>query len=121
MRSLCIPGRVGGCRSEASGQPGTSRPTNGAPSRRVGPRDLAGHAPRTVRPNWEAAVRRGVELTLALLALLVLAVPMIVIGLVVRWSSVGPALFQQQRVGFGGRSFTMYKFRTMRTGVGDEM
>jgi lipopolysaccharide/colanic/teichoic acid biosynthesis glycosyltransferase len=56
-----------------------------------------------------------------LLALLVLAVPMIIIGLVVRWSSVGPALFQQQRVGFGGRSFTMYKFRTMRTGVGDEM
>ncbi|MDT7558433.1 MAG: hypothetical protein QOI68_2903, partial [Pseudonocardiales bacterium] len=39
----------------------------------------------------------------------------------IRWTSVGPALFQQQRVGFGGRTFTMYKFRTMHTGVGDEM
>jgi lipopolysaccharide/colanic/teichoic acid biosynthesis glycosyltransferase len=46
---------------------------------------------------------------------------LIVIGLVIRWTSVGPALFQQQRVGLGGKTFTMYKFRTMRTGVGDEM
>ncbi|WP_414710538.1 sugar transferase [Pseudonocardia sp.] len=58
---------------------------------------------------------------MALIALLVLAIPLIVIGLVIRWTSVGPALFQQQRVGFGGKTFTMYKFRTMRTGVGDEM
>jgi lipopolysaccharide/colanic/teichoic acid biosynthesis glycosyltransferase len=62
-----------------------------------------------------------VDLTVALVALLVLAIPLIVIGLVIRWTSVGPALFQQQRVGFGGKTFTMYKFRTMRTGVGDEM
>ncbi|HEY2207631.1 MAG TPA: sugar transferase [Pseudonocardia sp.] len=55
------------------------------------------------------------------LALLVLAIPLIVIGMMIRWTSVGPALFQQQRVGYGGRAFTMYKFRTMRTGVGDEM
>ena len=112
---------MGGCRSAASGQLGTNRPANEAPSRRTEPTDPAGRAPRAVRPTWEATVRRGIELILVTLALLVLAIPMIVIGLVVRWSSVGPALFQQQRVGFGGRSFTMYKFRTMRTGVGDEM
>jgi lipopolysaccharide/colanic/teichoic acid biosynthesis glycosyltransferase len=46
---------------------------------------------------------------------------MVIIGLVIRWTSLGPALFRQQRVGLGGRTFTMYKFRTMRTGVGDEM
>jgi lipopolysaccharide/colanic/teichoic acid biosynthesis glycosyltransferase len=57
----------------------------------------------------------------SLAALLVLGIPLIVIGLVIRWTSVGPALFQQQRVGLGGKTFTMYKFRTMRTGVGDEM
>src|SRR5882762_1447733 len=71
--------------------------------------------------TWESVARRAVDLTVAILALLVLAVPMIVIGLVIRWTSVGPALFQQQRVGLGGKTFTMYKFRTMRTGVGDEM
>jgi lipopolysaccharide/colanic/teichoic acid biosynthesis glycosyltransferase len=62
-----------------------------------------------------------VDLTVSLAALLVLGIPLIVIGLVIRWTSVGPALFQQQRVGLGGKTFTMYKFRTMRTGVGDEM
>ncbi|WP_414710918.1 sugar transferase [Pseudonocardia sp.] len=74
-----------------------------------------------VAATWESVARRAVDLTVAGLGLLVLSIPLIVIGLVIRWTSVGPALFQQQRVGFGGRSFTMYKFRTMRTGVGDEM
>ncbi|WP_245607284.1 sugar transferase [Pseudonocardia spinosispora] len=72
-------------------------------------------------PTWEAVARRTVDVTLSALALIVLAIPLLVIALVVRWTSNGPALFQQSRVGLGGRSFTMYKFRTMRTGVGDEM
>jgi lipopolysaccharide/colanic/teichoic acid biosynthesis glycosyltransferase len=71
--------------------------------------------------TWESIARRAVDLTVTIVALLVLAIPLIVIGLVIRWTSVGPALFQQRRVGYGGTTFTMYKFRTMRTGVGDEM
>jgi lipopolysaccharide/colanic/teichoic acid biosynthesis glycosyltransferase len=71
--------------------------------------------------TWESVARRAVDLTMSLAALLVLGIPLTVIGLVIRWTSVGPALFQQQRVGLGGKTFTMYKFRTMRTGVGDEM
>ncbi|HEY2203917.1 MAG TPA: sugar transferase [Pseudonocardia sp.] len=62
-----------------------------------------------------------IDVTVAVLALLLLAIPMLVIGMIIRWTSAGPALFQQQRVGLGGRSFTMYKFRTMRTGASDEM
>jgi lipopolysaccharide/colanic/teichoic acid biosynthesis glycosyltransferase len=68
-----------------------------------------------------SALRRALDLIVAALALAVLAIPMLVIGLMIRWTSLGPSLFQQRRVGQGGRSFTMYKFRTMRTGVGDEM
>ncbi|MBO0849918.1 MAG: sugar transferase [Pseudonocardia sp.] len=71
--------------------------------------------------TWESVARRAVDLAVAVLTLTVLAIPMIIIGLTIKWTSVGPALFQQQRVGLGGRTFTMYKFRTMRTGVGDEM
>jgi lipopolysaccharide/colanic/teichoic acid biosynthesis glycosyltransferase len=77
--------------------------------------------PLPTAATWESVARRIVDLTVATLGLLVLAIPLIVIGMMIRWTSVGPALFQQQRVGFGGRTFTMYKFRTMHTGVGDEM
>jgi len=62
----------------------------------------------------------ALDLTAASLALLVLAVPLIVIGLMIG-DERGSALFQQRRVGFGGKTFTMCKFRTMCTGVGDEM
>jgi exopolysaccharide biosynthesis polyprenyl glycosylphosphotransferase len=47
------------------------------------------------------------------LALLVLAVPMLVITMLIRTTSPGPALFRQIRVGKGGREFQVVKFRTM--------
>jgi lipopolysaccharide/colanic/teichoic acid biosynthesis glycosyltransferase len=35
--------------------------------------------------------------------------------MLVRWESPGPALFRQERVGYRGKTFTLYKIRTMRT------
>lgn len=50
----------------------------------------------------------------ALFALIVFALPMLVIVLMVRRDSPGPALFRQCRAGHAGVPFTAYKFRTMR-------
>jgi exopolysaccharide biosynthesis polyprenyl glycosylphosphotransferase len=50
---------------------------------------------------------------LAALALLVLLPVLVVVGLLVRVTSRGPALFKQVRVGLGGRHFVLWKFRTM--------
>ncbi|MFC5381897.1 exopolysaccharide biosynthesis polyprenyl glycosylphosphotransferase [Aquipuribacter nitratireducens] len=49
------------------------------------------------------------------LALLVLAPVLVGIGAAVRLDSTGPALFRQTRMGKDGTTFTMLKFRTMRT------
>ncbi|MFD8719210.1 exopolysaccharide biosynthesis polyprenyl glycosylphosphotransferase [Streptomyces sp. NPDC059629] len=81
------------------------RPTNGVPLVRIKP------------PNLSRVSRLPKELldrSLAALLLLLLALPMLLIALVVRLDSSGPALFRQQRVGRYGDHFTMLKFRTMR-------
>ena len=69
--------------------------------------------------RWEPIARRAVDLSVVVVALLVLMIPMLVIGMAIRLSSPGPAFYRQQRIGRGGRPFTMYKFRTMRVGGSD--
>lgn len=57
------------------------------------------------------------DLVGACLLLLVLSPVMAVIAILVKVTSPGPVVFRQERVGQGGRLFTLYKFRTMNDGV----
>lgn len=69
--------------------------------------------------RWELPALRVLDVTLAMVALVLLALPMLVVAAGIRLGSPGPALFRQHRVGQGGRPFVMYKFRTMRAGSSD--
>ncbi|MCU1537245.1 MAG: putative sugar transferase EpsL [Humibacillus sp.] len=67
-------------------------------------------------PNRSRAYRiakRVLDIVGALALLLVTAPLLLVIALLIRHDSPGPAVFRQQRVTRGGRVFTFYKFRTM--------
>jgi lipopolysaccharide/colanic/teichoic acid biosynthesis glycosyltransferase len=55
-----------------------------------------------------------VDRTAAFVALLLLSPLLIVVALLIKVDSPGPAIFKQQRIGFRGIPFTVYKFRTMR-------
>lgn len=55
-----------------------------------------------------------VDVLFAALALMILAPFMLIVGIIVRLDSPGPALYRQQRTGFRAQPFTAYKFRTMR-------
>lgn len=57
--------------------------------------------------------KRMMDVTVALVALVLAAPVMVVIALLVRLSDRGPAVFSHTRVGFGGKPFACYKFRTM--------
>jgi sugar transferase EpsL len=59
-------------------------------------------------------LKRGVDLAGAVIALVLLAPLMLVLALLIRRTMGAPVLFGQQRPGFHGRLFTIYKFRTMR-------
>ena len=66
---------------------------------------------------FQRLVKRVFDLTLTTL-LLVPALPLMgLIALAIRRDSSGPILFRQERVGEGGRRFTMLKFRTMIEGA----
>ena len=58
-------------------------------------------------------VKRVMELSLIFLTLPLSLSLMAVIAVAVRIDSDGPALFKHNRIGFGGREITIYKFRTM--------
>lgn len=58
-------------------------------------------------------VKGAADRIVALVVLVLLAPVLVAIGLAVRLSSPGPALFRQTRIGKDGREFTMLKFRTM--------
>ncbi len=57
--------------------------------------------------------KRIFDLTIAILGLIILAVPMALIAISIRIASGSPILFTQERVGKGGQIFYVKKFRTM--------
>jgi exopolysaccharide biosynthesis polyprenyl glycosylphosphotransferase len=58
-------------------------------------------------------LKRGFDLVIGSLLLLLAAPPMLVIAIAIRLDSAGHVIFRQERVGENGRLFGMYKFRTM--------
>ncbi len=74
-----------------------------------------------VRPYWEALdkrrgqliLKRLFDLVVAFMMLIVLAFPMIVIGIWIKLDSKGPMLYRQERVTTYGKHFRIHKFRTM--------
>lgn len=62
-------------------------------------------------------MKRLFDFVLAAVALLLLLLPILCVGLLVRLTSAGPALYWSDRIGRHNRIFRMPKFRTMRLGT----
>ncbi len=62
---------------------------------------------------YDKVFKRFLDILFSVLALLVLAIPMVVLAALVRVKLGSPVLFKQKRPGRNGKIFTLYKFRTM--------
>ncbi len=58
-------------------------------------------------------IKRFLDIILSFLAIVVLAIPMLIIAILVKTDSPGPAIFKQKRVGIHKKEFTLLKFRSM--------
>lgn len=65
------------------------------------------------RRPWHEIGKRGLDLLATGIALVLLSPVLALIALTVKLTSEGPAVFSQERVGLNGRTFKMYKFRSM--------
>ncbi len=61
----------------------------------------------------DGMVKRGVDIVLATVALLIAGIPMALIALAVKLTSKGPVLFRQRRYGLDGKEIMVWKFRSM--------
>jgi exopolysaccharide biosynthesis polyprenyl glycosylphosphotransferase len=68
--------------------------------------------------EWEnRLIKRTVDMALSLAGLVLMAPVLAVIAVWVTRDSKGPIFYRQERVGEDGKSFDLYKFRTMRVGA----
>ncbi|MPZ18063.1 MAG: undecaprenyl-phosphate glucose phosphotransferase [Luteitalea sp.] len=63
--------------------------------------------------GFNAVLKRAIDMMLSAAALVLLSVPIALVGLLIKLTSSGPALFRQERMGLDGRSFHVWKFRSM--------
>jgi exopolysaccharide biosynthesis polyprenyl glycosylphosphotransferase len=66
-------------------------------------------------PEWQQNIKRLIDVAAAVFGLIILSPLLLYVALRVKLSSHGPILFRQERIGYKGKPFIMYKFRSMGT------
>ena len=64
-------------------------------------------------PDWQQNIKRVIDLAAAFVSLILLFPLLVYIAIRVWLSSKGPILYTQKRIGYKGKPFIMYKFRSM--------
>jgi exopolysaccharide biosynthesis polyprenyl glycosylphosphotransferase len=64
-------------------------------------------------PEWQQNIKRILDVTLSVISLVFFSPLMLYAAIRVRLGSPGPVFYQQERIGFKGKKFQIYKFRSM--------
>lgn len=71
-------------------------------------------------PRWQFFIKRIIDVTVSLVTMVILLPAVIYVAIRVRFSSDGPIMFLQERIGINGKPFFIYKFRSMRVDAEDQ-
>jgi exopolysaccharide biosynthesis polyprenyl glycosylphosphotransferase len=63
--------------------------------------------------GWPGLVKRGLDIILSAVLLVLFAPLMMVVAALIKFTSPGPVMFTQHRLGYNKRRFKIFKFRTM--------
>lgn len=66
---------------------------------------------------YKNGIKRMLDIVISLAVLAVGAIPMLIVALLIRLESPGPAIFRQKRIGKDGKVFEFLKFRSMCVGA----
>ncbi|HEX7903920.1 MAG TPA: sugar transferase [Chitinophagaceae bacterium] len=64
-------------------------------------------------PEWQQNIKRVIDITMALVGLILLSPLMLYVAIRVKFSSPGSIFYSQERIGYKSKPFRMYKFRSM--------
>jgi exopolysaccharide biosynthesis polyprenyl glycosylphosphotransferase len=67
----------------------------------------------TLMPEWQLNIKRLIDVIAAFCGMIILSPLMIYVAIRVKFSSKGSLFFKQERIGYKGKPFWMYKFRSM--------
>ena len=64
-------------------------------------------------------MKRAFDFIVSLISIIILSPLFLVVSILILAGDGAPVFFRQERVGKNGKNFTVYKFRTMKNGIGD--
>lgn len=62
-------------------------------------------------------IKRFIDILFSIILLTLGCIPLLIVAIVIKLESKGPALFKQKRLGLNGKEFEIYKFRSMVVGA----
>lgn len=62
-------------------------------------------------------VKRSLDIILSVIGIVICCIPMLVIAIAIKIDSPGPVIFKQQRLGYKGKIYEIWKFRSMCVGA----
>jgi len=70
-----------------------------------------------IRQDYQATIKTIIDYSITILCLILLIPVILILAIAIKISGKGPVIYSQKRIGRFGKSFTIYKFRSMHFGT----